>query len=67
MEKILVFPAKNRRVYLSELNGEVPRGGYFVNDTEEVKRYIKEGLLEQRNVKKAPEKPEKPKRPKKDK
>lgn len=46
--KILVAPADERKVWLSELQGTVPAHGFYVEETEEVKDYLKEGLLKEK-------------------
>lgn len=39
-------PKKGYRVYVEELKEAIPGSGYYVKQTQEVKRYIKDGLLE---------------------
>ena len=58
---IFVRAAAGRRVYLRDLKGPIPEGGFWVHRTDEVDKYISEGMLFE--GKKETPKKERPKKP----
>ena len=42
---IFVKPQEGRQVYLSSLGGAIPKYGLYVEESAEVRQYLKDGLL----------------------
>ena len=56
MERILVAPVAGKKIWLSELQGPLPKDGLYVAKNEEVKKYLADGLLEIKKQKKVRDK-----------